>query len=324
MDPVAALGAGGIAYYLAYSLLGVPPYQWYYCPVMVALSGSLALLLPDALAAASRTAATRHRWPALSQARLSLVVLAPVVLVVVVAAQAAVVLAHGPPWREPVIFGNWAAPRDYIRVGKALRERIGNGTAAFYPGEVGTLAFACDCAIVNNFSDRGWVVPLVEERIAGAGPLTRFLLNVNFRNLDRGVRRRHIDYDLSWHPGPASGPDSWGVRSSATGVGHIQLDRRLNPPVITAPSPRSVVSGTTSLFASADNEGVARVEYHLSENPFLYDFPIGTAARVNCCKWVLRWDTRQFSNGEYDLTSVAIAASGKSARSAVRSITIAN
>jgi hypothetical protein len=310
LDPVAALGAGGIAYYLAYSLLGVPNYQWYYCPVMVALSGSVTLLLPDAIGAAR------------SRVRLSMLVLAAAVLVFVVAAQAVMVLAHDPPWREPVIFGNWAAPSDYIRVGEILQKRIGDGTAAS-PGEIGTLAFACDCVIVDAFSDRGWVVPLVKERIARAGPLARFLLKLNYFNLSRGVRPRPVDYDLSWKLGPASGPDSWGVRSSAHGVGHIQLERRINPPVITAPL-RSIVSGTTSLFTSADDRGVARVEYRVFGKPFYFDFPIGTATRVGCCRWVLRWDTRSVPNGDYRVVSLAFTAAGKPARSAPRSITVAN
>ena len=33
------------------------------------------------------------------------------------------------------------------------------------PPEIGTLAYYCECSIVDAFSDRGRVVPLIEERV---------------------------------------------------------------------------------------------------------------------------------------------------------------
>ena len=38
LDPVASAAIGGLVYYGAYSLLGVPPYQWYYVAPILALS----------------------------------------------------------------------------------------------------------------------------------------------------------------------------------------------------------------------------------------------------------------------------------------------
>ncbi len=210
--PVAALGAGGIVYYGVYSLLGVPPYQWYYCPVMAALAICLAMLL-----------AARVRSPATSAAR-KLAVIGQALPGAIALAQAVVVVEHDLPWRrEPVIFGNWATPADYARVGTGMGERVGAATVTS-PGEIGTLAYFCECAIVDSFSDRGRVVPLVEERMAEAGPVARLALKLNYWHLDHDLQPRPADYSLVWRqPGPAPDPDSWDVSSSATGAGHLRL-----------------------------------------------------------------------------------------------------
>ena len=38
LDVLAPLGLGGVLHYLAYSLLAVPPYHWYYGPSLTALT----------------------------------------------------------------------------------------------------------------------------------------------------------------------------------------------------------------------------------------------------------------------------------------------
>ena len=130
----------------------------------------------------------------------------------------------GVPWRVPPVFGNWATPADYARVGRQLGERVGSATVVA-PPEIGTLAYYCECAIVDAFADRGRAVPLIEARIAAAGPLVGALLELNYLRLDRSQRPRPARYRLVWEPGPATGPDQWQTWSPARGVGHLRLEQ---------------------------------------------------------------------------------------------------
>ena len=207
--PAAALGAAGAAYYAVYALLGVPPYQWYYVPSFAALSICLCVLLG---------AACRGRGlPGRAAALPGLALVACLVALNVVAD-----VRGGTPWRVPVIFGNWAVPADYERAGRGLGERVGAETV-IAPPEIGTLAFYCRCSIVDAFADRGRVVPLIEERLANAGPVSGPLLDLNYLLLDRNQQPRPARYQLVWEPGPATHPDQWQTWSPAAGVAHLRL-----------------------------------------------------------------------------------------------------
>ncbi len=208
--PAVALGAAGAGYYGVYVLLGVPPYQWYYVPSFVALSTSLCVLVGAAL----------HSDRVLRRA-MAVPGLALVACLVVGNGVADV--RGGVPWRVPPIFGNWATPKDYERVGRELGQQVGPATV-ISPGEIGTLAYYCQCSIVDAFADQGSAVPLIDKRIATANPVVRELLQLNYLRLDRKERPRPAEYQLVWKPGPAFQPGGgWQTWSPATGVGHFQL-----------------------------------------------------------------------------------------------------
>ena len=210
--PVVALGAAGAAYFAVYALLGVPPYQWYYVPTFAALSIVLCTLLGAALQG-GRGIRTGVALPGF--ALVGSLVLGSVVADV----------RSGVPWRVPVIFGNWATPSDYARVGRELGERVGTETV-IAPPEIGTLAYFCQCSIVDAFADRGRVVPLIEERIAAAGPVTGALLNANYLLLDRDLQPRPARYQLVFERGPATESGQWQTWSPAMGTGHLRLVER--------------------------------------------------------------------------------------------------
>ena len=212
LGPVAAVGAGGVAYYLTYSVLSLGPYHWYYVPPAIALSIFLAAAVGRWLILARHSSWLRPTAPMLGLGLTGLLALGNL----------GVDLGQGLPWDSPVIFGNWASARDYTRVGEALHRRIGSATVAS-PGEIGTLAYACDCAILDQFSDRGALVQVVNQHIANGGAPARLLLKVNYAWLDRSQRPRPLDYRLLYEPGPGSGRDIWQVWSAARGVGHFRL-----------------------------------------------------------------------------------------------------
>lgn len=80
----------------------------------------------------------------------------------------------------PISF-NWATPAQY----EALARRLPAGTTVLSPGEIGTLAWFCECRVVDQFADRGRFTPLLDERLATAGPVTRALLEANYARYER-------------------------------------------------------------------------------------------------------------------------------------------
>lgn len=215
LGPVVALGAGAVAYYAVYCVLSVPPYHWYYIPPVAALS-LVAVVVGVAWL----------RQPSGAPARWSTAAVVPVAALAALAIGVLVAdLAQGVPWRSPVIFGNYASASDYARVGLALRGRVGAGVTS--PGEIGTLAYFCECPILDKFSDRGEVVELVERDLDYGNPLKRAALAVNYLWLDRDEKPRRPGYQLIYYRGPETkpGPSSWTVWSAAWGIGHLELTR---------------------------------------------------------------------------------------------------
>ncbi|OLT39068.1 hypothetical protein BJF85_07600 [Saccharomonospora sp. CUA-673] len=202
------LGLGGVAYYLVYIALGVGPYHWYYAPPLTALA------MCGVLALASAYGARR--------ARAALAALVAMALVVATTAVAEV--GRGVPWRSPAIFGNWASAQDYARVGEEIGRIVGDDVVRS-PGEIGTLAYFCECRIVDAFSDRGRIPELLEARLADSGSVASALLEVNYLWFDRDREPLTPRYQIRYESGPGDGPRTWTVHSDAKGTGHFSLVR---------------------------------------------------------------------------------------------------
>ena len=194
-------GAAGVAHYGAYTLVGVPPYHWYYTP-------SVGLLT---LCAAITAAVAAHRV-------LSLVLVSAGLFIGLTAGtQLAVAL----PWDEPVIYGNWATSQQYAAVGQGVGRAVPRGETVGGFGEIGTVAFFCNCDIIDPFTDRSTALEIVREREAKAGPVMRALLAVNYAHLDKPPPTR-IDHQLQYAQGEGPG---WRTVGPGRGVGHIWLSR---------------------------------------------------------------------------------------------------
>jgi hypothetical protein len=197
---VVAAGLAGLAHYGAYTAMGVSSYIWYYCP-------SLALFtLCAALGAADL--GVRRTGAALAG------------LAVVAGAAAGLQVGLGMPWRSPALFGNWGTAQDYVNAGTELGRTLGPGETVQAPGEIGTLAFACRCDIVDQFSDRARLMALVDQREADASPLGRVLLQVNFLHAERPPVEG-VDRVLNYAPGPGPG---WPTNVLGRGPGHLYLN----------------------------------------------------------------------------------------------------
>ncbi|KGI80298.1 hypothetical protein IL38_17705 [Actinopolyspora erythraea] len=213
LHPWALMGVGGIAHFYAYTTLGVPPYHWYYVPSMLGLTMFLAGVIGATAAVAARH---RRRIPMLAAT------VAVVLGTAVFANQARVAVETGTPWQRATITTNWATPSDYARIGNLLEEEIGDATVRS-PGEIGTLAYFCECSIVDGLSDRGILTPDINERIAEAGPVTATLLRANYRNFTP-VEPREVDYVLTRVMGRGSAP-AWNIDSPWTEPSHLVLKK---------------------------------------------------------------------------------------------------
>jgi hypothetical protein len=209
--PLVGMALGGLAYFGAYCLLQVPPYHWYYvAPTFSAgLTGVLALAL--GLRRVSGMRILREGWP--------------VVTAVVVAVLAFVSFGgRALPWTHPVIFGGWALPSDYLAVGAEVGKRVGDATVVA-PPEIGTVAYECECSVVDVFSDPGLDLPLIQQRIDEAGPVLRFLLKANFHNTNWQQKPEHATYRLVWTQGPVpAGVPSWPTDSPGKGPATMYLE----------------------------------------------------------------------------------------------------
>ncbi|WP_033288043.1 DUF2029 domain-containing protein [Amycolatopsis jejuensis] len=211
LAPVVALGLGGVVYYIVYSTLGVGPYHWYYVTPMVSTATFAVLMVGIWHAEAKQRPGLNRGVPLVALSLAWLVGLGNV----------AVDVAQGVPWPSPVIFGNWASSADYARVGRELGARL-QGKSVAGPGEIGTLAYYCDCQILDVFSDRTQVATIVTKRIAEDSKFSSLGLRINYHWFKRNPPRK-VDYRLLYDKGPGSGPDEWTVYSAAKGVGHFTL-----------------------------------------------------------------------------------------------------
>jgi hypothetical protein len=198
--PVIALAVGAGAYFAAYSALGVPPYHWYYCPTIE--GASIAVAVTIGVIAQRIGRATHHpNWAALCFLPLAALLVG----------QMLVIQHHGFPWRkEPIVYFNWAEPGHYKTMAKLLHDRVGDKTV-YAGGEI------------DSFADSRFDVPMIDERIDKAGPVVRWLLKLNYRQLDRDVGPPIAQYRLVWEPGWVADPDTYDVYSSWRGFGHFRL-----------------------------------------------------------------------------------------------------
>lgn len=212
LDPSALLAVGAIAYYAVYTNLHVAPFHWYYAPSTIALTIFLAMAVGLAATAARRGLALRVTAATATSAA-----------VLLATAQFVVLGLTGLPWIQAPIMTNGYTPSDYARMGVALGGRIGDATVGS-PDEIGTLAYFCQCSIEDSLADRGYLPDLLAQREAKAGPVVRWLLRLNYRHFDRGLRPRPLDWQLRRVDGPGPDPIFTGSSDWAT-TNHLELIR---------------------------------------------------------------------------------------------------
>lgn len=211
-----AVGAGG--YYAVYSLLGVPPYHWYYGTVI----GVLTVVASAGLASAVSLSPLPR--PATGFA-VGVIALVPLVMGGVVLSA----VARGQTQGSAAITTNWASPADYAAAGERIGALAG-GQVVRSPGEIGTLVYYCECTMVDAFSDRGRATELIDGAVASSGPLLQRVWGANSRHLDRDAPPLPAALVVDWAAGPpppeaqpAGVLGAWATTSPWRGDGHLVL-----------------------------------------------------------------------------------------------------
>lgn len=211
LDRLAALPLAGALYYLAYTALGVPPYHWYYGPSIIWTTVFLAAAVAALWTPTATSVVSRGFGAALVTA----------LLVTSVWDYG----AGGLPRTQAQITTNWATPDDYATVGAAVGKLAGNRTVASF-GEIGAMAYFCDCSMIDAFSDPGAVASLVNQRIAASHGLDRKLIGWNFHFLDRTRKPIVTQLALVYTGKPVPGAlASWPVTSAWAGPHYVSLVR---------------------------------------------------------------------------------------------------
>jgi hypothetical protein len=172
---VVVWGLGVILHLLVYLLLGPPPYHWYYGPAI----GALIMLAVLGVAGLSPPL----RWAGL-----------PVGVLVIAATG---VFLVGRPWAVMPISSNWASAAEYA----ALAAKIPSGSAVETFGEVGTVAYFCDCTVVDRLSERAQVADVLRTKRAAAGPAMQTLLDWNYYRFRAPARIQPV-YKLTFAEDP--------------------------------------------------------------------------------------------------------------------------
>lgn len=158
----------GLIHFVGYSALRVPPFHWYYAPqvITIILFGSLAL---GVLYQSSRAAWQRSIWGTLTA----------MYFFIPLAGMALLLTRDSFMVREMPIHSNWGTHEQYREIGLWLNERHGTGTIRLVAGEIGTLAYYCDCRLLDRFSDRRWLQDQIKDRVSHPGIVTT-LWRINF------------------------------------------------------------------------------------------------------------------------------------------------
>jgi hypothetical protein len=175
--PLLALGLAAVAHFATLALAAPAPFHWYYGP-----SVGLATVMFGGLCSRPLAAPIRAGLSA--------------ALLCCFAAGLAFDLAWGMPWRAAPVSTNWATSAEYMKIGEQLGPDL-KGAAVRSPGEVGELAYFCNCDIVDAFADRGRFMVKLANLERRGGALRHLFVRFDYLFADRHQRPQRAPYDLN-------------------------------------------------------------------------------------------------------------------------------
>ncbi len=154
----------GLIHYLAYTLLKVPPYHWYYVPQIcsLALLGTLGLhvLLKY----------IKHY----KYLFLFVIILLPITGMLHISSK------QGFMFRQMPIHTNWATSEEYKNIGYWLKNNIKHDSVILLQGEIGTIAYYCECYVLDVFTDRRQLNKYLFNQQESLSFLEKLIFNFNF------------------------------------------------------------------------------------------------------------------------------------------------
>ena len=226
--PWLGMAVAGATHWGTLAIIGVPPYHWYYGLVIAA--GTLAVV---ALCGALAGTGTGMARPGVVVASACVVLL---VLSLYVDLAQPTKSGVGPsnhasvPWEVAPIQSNWMTSAGYEDMGADLRELLTapdgevQRVAAF--GEIGHLAYVCDC-LVDGFADPALLTPAVDALREQSPPWLRWLLEIDHRYRDVDRVPLPLVGRLIYMPGEQANPPpepSWRVDLNPSGGSIVLLD----------------------------------------------------------------------------------------------------
>ena len=160
------VGLLGLAHFIGYSFLHVPPFFWYYAPEVF----TVILLGSFAFGAIYEKFSSKRKI--LFQALLCVFFLVPSFVMLRFLERNHFKIEEMP------IHGNWATCNRYKEIASWLNRKA-QGKSIQLSGEIGTLGYYSNCYLLDWMSDRQWITHYIEmgER---AAPIKRFLFKLNF------------------------------------------------------------------------------------------------------------------------------------------------
>jgi hypothetical protein len=224
----ALLFAFSTTYFVAYAILAVPPYHWYFIPVVIpgVILGVLGLFT-----AIEQLSDAQHSFT-----RGVAMILPPAV---VLSGLIYLLLGRGDSLTQAPIHTNWATHQQYREIGLWLRDHVEadanvrvNGDNVQDSGEIGTIAFYAQRRLADVFSCRLANHRIVEEAGQMRG-LHGAIMRANFYWLRADTACVPAKYELHMGSHPASAkvvlPDvmkSWEISSHWVRDGRIALTVR--------------------------------------------------------------------------------------------------
>ncbi len=197
---------GGLLIYAAYGAIGVPPYHWYYVPTVATLS-----LFLVAFAYTHGGVIRAIGVPA----------------IVVTIAVSGVLVCTRVDTRFPPITTNQASAQQLRELSRDLRALVGDELVEL-DGEIGTIAYYCQCLLMNDFSDQGIVTARIQEQKMRIPDAARPILDANWYFRDWTQQPQPTRYLLASaiEPGRPGFIQSWRITSQWSGERYYSLYRK--------------------------------------------------------------------------------------------------
>lgn len=202
--PLLALAGAAAAHFGVLALAAPQPFHWYYGP-----SVGLATVVFGGLCSRPIPGSVRAELSA--------------ALLCCLAAAITCDFVCGLPWHVAPVSTNWATSAAYAKVGRQLGPLVGTAGVGS-PGEVGEIAYFCDCDIVDPFSNHAVFMGELAAWNAEGGTLRHDFVALDYHFANHSKRSPTLEYVLQVvDQRPARGSRYWIIGTPWTENSNGQL-----------------------------------------------------------------------------------------------------